>query len=264
MRSIWKGSISFGLVNIPVKMYAASQPKEISFKLLHKKDMSEIRYAKICDVEDKEIPWEEIVKGYEYEKGNFVIFDQQDFEKIDIKKTKTIDILSFAKEIEIDPIFYVKPYFLEPDKNGEKAYGLLRDVLKKSKKVGLATYIIRNRQHLAALKFYDDMIVLNEMRYSTEVLSSKDLKIPVIEKSNPKEIEMALQLIDQLSAPFHLEEYKDTYTEKIKQAIKQKSKGKPIHPQTQETRSGKVHDIMSLLKASLENKSVKKPKKKTA
>lgn len=268
MRSIWKGSISFGLVNIPVKMYAASQTKEISFKLLHKKDMSEIRYARICEVEDKEVPWDEIVKGYEIDKGNFVIFDEKDFEKIDLKKTKTIEILSFINESEIDPVYYVKPYFLEPDKNGERAYSLLRAALKKSKKVGLAKYIIRNKEHLAALKFYDDMIIINEMRYASELISHEDLKIPTTEKNNSNEMEMAIQLINQLTTSFDPKSYHDTYTEKIKNAIKQKSKGKPVHTQSKDQPASKVHDIMSLLKASLESgssdsKASKKPRRKT-
>lgn len=264
MRSIWKGSISFGLVNIPVKMYVASQAKEISFKLLHKKDMSEIRYAKMCEVENKEVPWQDIVKGYEYEKGNYVIFEDKDFEKVDQKKSKTIEILNFVDEDEIDPIYFVKPYFLEPDKNGEKAYGLLRDALKKSKKVGIATYILRNRAHLAAVKFYDNMIILNEMRYESELLSSKDLEVPPLEKSNAKEMDIALQLINQLTIPFNPQKYKDTYTEEIKQMIKQKAKGKPIHAKSEATPSPKVHDIMSQLKASLEEKPTKKRTKKTA
>src|ERR1043165_609616 len=127
MRSIWKGALSFGLVNIPVHMYTASREKEISFVLLHKKDLSEIRYARICKTEDKEVPWNEIVKAYEYEKGDYVVLDDKDFEKANLKKTKTIEIVNFVSEDEVDPVYYVKPYFLEPDKNSENPYGLLRN-----------------------------------------------------------------------------------------------------------------------------------------
>jgi DNA end-binding protein Ku len=259
MRSIWKGAISFGLVNIPVNMYVASQAKEISFVMLHKKDLSEIRYARICKTEDKEVPWKDIVKGYELDKGDYVIFDEKDFEKANLKKTKTIEILNFVDEDEIDPIFYVKPYFLEPGKNADKAYGLLRDTLHKSKKVGLATYILRNKEHLAIVKPLESMLVLNELRYETELLTVKDLNIPEV-KSSAKELDMAMELVDQMTIPFDPSKYKDTYTEELKEMIKQKAKGRPVHPKTKEAPSPKVHDIMSLLKASLEKKPAKKSK----
>ncbi len=259
MRSIWKGAISFGLVNIPVKMYTATKSKEISFVLLHKNDLSEIRYARICKTEEKEVPWKDIVKGYEYEKGGYIVLRDQDFDKIGVKKTKTIEILNFIDEDEIDSVYYVKPYFLEPDKQGEKAYALLRDALKKSKKVGLAKYVLRNHEHLAVIKFQDDMIILNELRYVEELITSKDLKIPAV-KTTAAEMNMAIALIDQLTAAFNPKKYKDTYTQDVKKLIKQKAKGKPLKPKTKEKPSPKVHDIMSLLQASLEEKKPKTTK----
>lgn len=261
MRSIWKGSISFGLVNIPIHMYTASQDKELKFVLLHKKDLSEIRYARICKAEEKEIPWEEIVKGYEYEKGNFVVLKDEDFEKANLKKTKTIEIINFINEDEIDSVYYVKPYFLEPDKNADKAYGILREALHKSKKVGLARYVIRNREHLAVIKAHDNMIILNELRFSTELIQPEDLDLPAPSaKGSSKEIDIAIKLIDQLTVPFKPEKYEDTFVEEMRHIIKQKAKGKPIHPKTGEAPPTKIHDIMSLLQASLEEK--KKPRKK--
>lgn len=260
MRSIWKGALSFGLVNIPIRLYTASREKEISFVLLHKKDLSEIRYARICKTEDKEVPWSEIVKGYEYEKGEYVVLEDADFEKADLKKTKTIEIVSFIEEDEIDSVYYVKPYFLEPDKNADKAYALLREALKKSKKVGLAKYVLRNREHLAVVKVHEDVLILNELRYLNELVKPKDLEIPEAGKSNSKEVDMAMKLIDQLTVPFKPTAYKDTYIEEIKQIIKQKAKGRPVHPKTEKPKSAKIHDIMSLLQASLETK--KKPPKK--
>lgn len=260
MRSLWKGSISFGLVNIPVRMYTASHDKEISFVLLHKKDMSQIRYARICKAEDKEVPWSEIVKGYEYEDGDYVVLQDKDFEKINLKKTRTIEIVNFIDEPEVDSIYYVKPYFLEPDKNGEKAYGLLREALQKSNKVGLAKYVLRNREHLAVIKAHEDMIILNELRYENELVPPKDLKIPS-EKANSKELGMAIQLINQLTVPFNPKKYKDTYTEEVKEVIKQKAKGRPVHPKGEkEPKSTKIHDIMTLLQESLEKKPGKKSK----
>lgn len=260
MRSIWKGSLSFGLVNIPVHMYTASREKEISFVLLHKKDHSEIRYARICKAEGKEVPWDEIVKGYEYEKGEFVVLQDEDFEKANLKKTKTIEIINFVKEDEVDTIYYVKPYFLEPDKNSENAYSLLREALKKSQKVGLARYVLRNREHLAVVKHHDNMIILIELRYQNELVRSEDLKIPSPIKTSSKELNIAVQLIDQLTVPFKPKEYVDTFTKEIKAIINQKAKGRAIHPKTEAPKASKVHDIMSLLEASLEKK--KKPQKK--
>jgi DNA end-binding protein Ku len=260
MRAIWKGALSFGLVNIPIRMYTASREKELSFVLLHKKDLSEVRYARICKAEGKEIPWSEIVKGYEYEKGDFVVLQDSDFEKVNQKITKSIEIVSFIDEAEVDSIYYVKPYFLEPDKS-DKAYSLLRDALKKSKKVGLAKYILRNREHLAVVKVRKNLLILNELRYQNELVVPTDLKIPDSDKVSTKEVSIAIQLIDQLTVAFDPSEYRDTYSEDLKKMIKQKAKGKPVHPKTEAQQpSTKIHDIMSLLQASLETK--KKPQKK--
>lgn len=265
MRSIWKGSVSFGLVNIPVQMYTASHEKEFSFVLLHKKDHSTIRYARICKAENKEVPWNEIVKGYEYDKGDFVVLQDEDFEKANLRKTKTIEVLHFVDENEIDSLYYSKPYFLEPDKNAGNAYTLLREALKKSHKVGLAKYVLRNREHLAVIKVYQNMLVLIQLRYQTEITLPEKLKIPSDEKAKSKEIEMAVKLIDQMTIPFKPDRYRDTYTDELMQVIKQKAKGRLVHPKTAEPPNTKVHDIMSLLKASLgTNKKPTKKSRKTA
>lgn len=262
MRSIWKGALSFGLVNIPVRLYTASHDKELKFVMLHKKDQSEIRYARMCKTEEKEVPWDEIVKGYEYEKGEYVVLQDEDFEKANLQKTKTIEILDFVKEDEIDSIYYTKPYFLEPDKNADSAYSLLREALVKSKKVGIARYVIRNREHLAVIKTYKDAIVLNQLRYYDEIVQPKQLELPSSKKAPPNELKMALELIDQRTATFKPEEYHDTYAKEIKEIIKKKAKGQKIHPKSQPPKSTKVHDIMSLLKASLEAKKKPAVKKK--
>ena len=191
-----------------------------------------------------------------------MILEDKDFEKANLKKTKTIELVHFLEEDEVDSMYYVKPYFLEPGKNAEKAYGLLREALRKSKKVGLAKYVIKNREHLAVLKVHEDMLVLNELRYQNELLPAQALKVPPISKANNKEMEMAIQLIDQLTTSFKPQDFKDTYSEELKQIIKQKSKGRPIHPKTAEPKPTKVHDIMELLQASLDTK--KKTKKKLA
>lgn len=263
MRSLWKGSITFGLVNIPVKMYVASQEREFKFVMLHKKDHSQIRYARICKTEDKEVPWNEIVKGYEYEPGEYILMDDEDFKKANLKKSKSIEIVDFVKESEIDTVYYSKPYFLEPEKNAEKAYVLLREALQKSKKVGIAKFVIHNREHIAVIKPYEDAIILNELRYNNEVIQPEQLNIPAHQKVSGKELDIALKLIDQLTTAFKPEKYKDTYSDEIKDIIKQKSKGRKVHPKGEEVKPSKVQDIMSLLKASLEEQPKKsKPKRK--
>lgn len=264
MRSIWKGSISFGLVNIPVRLYSASQDRELKFIMLHKKDNSEIRYARMCKTEEKEIPWSEIVKAYEIKKGDYVVLSDEDFEKVDIKKVKTIEIFNFAKVDEIDSIYFVKPYFLEPDKNAGSAYALLRDALKKTKKVGIAKYVLRNKEHLAIVKPEENYLILNELRYVAELVDPKELELPSATKSSNKELDMAIKLIDQLTVPFNPEEYSDTYTKELKEIINKKAKGKPVHPKSEEPKSTKVHDIMSLLQASLSTKKKSKKPKKAA
>jgi DNA end-binding protein Ku len=265
MRAIWKGSISFGLVNIPVQLYLASHERELSFVLLHKKDLSQIRYARMCKAEDKEVPWEEIVKGYEYEKGEFVVLQDKDFEQANLKKTQTIEIVHFIEEEEVDPVYYVKPYYLEPAKGAEKAYLLLREALAKTKKVGIARYVLRTREHLAVIKIHENVLILNELRFESEFASLKELNIPEKGKPNPKEVAMAIELIDTLTEPFNPKKYKDTYIEEMKKIIKQKAKGKRIHPKTGKLQSTKIHDIMTQLQASLKKKGIKKTsKRKTA
>lgn len=265
MRALWKGSISFGLVNIPVRMYVASQEKEFKFVMLHKKDLSQIRYARICKTEDHEVPWNEIVKGYEYEPGEYVVLSEEDFKKANLAKSKAIEIIDFVKEEEIDTVFYSKPYFLEPEKNADKAYVLLRDALQKSKKVGIAKFVLHNREHVAVIKPYENAIVLNELRYNDEIVQPDELTLPNHEKASPKELDIALKLIDHLSTSFKPEKYKDTYADEIREIIEYKAKGRKIHPKGQEAKPSKVQDIMTLLKASLEEPPKKsKAKRKSA
>lgn len=261
MRPLWKGSISFGLVNIPVKMYTASEDVEFKFKMLHKKDLSEIRYSRICKVEDKEIPWNEIVKGYEYEPGQYVILSEEDFENVNLEKSTSINILHFIDEEEINTVFYAKPYFLEPDKNAINSYILLLEALRRSKKVGIAKFVLHHREHLAVIKPFENVIVLNELRYAHEIKKASQLDIPEKAKASSEELSVALKLIEHLTTKFHPLEYKDTYTDEIKTMIEKKAKGKKIRPQGHEIQKvTKVHDIMSLLKASLEEAET--PKKR--
>lgn len=251
MHSVWKGALTFGLVNIPVRMYTASRERELTFVLLHKKDHSHIRYKRICESEKKEVAWNEIEKGYKIEKGNYVVLDEKDFRKANVKKTSSIEIQCFIEEEEIDTMYYAKPYFLEPDKTALKAYCLLRDALKKTKKVSLAKYVIHHKEHIGVVKMHGNALILNQIRYKNEMLDEKELKIENV-KSSAKEMETAVQLIDQLTENFKPEKYKDTYMEEVKKIIKKKAKGKVVQaPSEKVPKPTKIRDIIPLLQASL-------------
>jgi DNA end-binding protein Ku len=252
MRAIWSGAISFGLINIPIKLYSATATEQkLEFDMLHKKDLSPIRFARVCRTDGHEIPYNEIVKGYEYQKGDYIVLSEEDFKQASPRKTKTVDILDFVKETEIDPIFYEKPYFLEPDKGAEKAYALLREALKKSKKVGVANFVLRNKEHLAVIKPYGKAILLNQLRFQEELRKPEGLNLPDASQARAKEIDMALALIDQLSEHFKPEDYKDTYKQELKKVIEAKAKGKKIKIKEKEPEATDVVDLVAMLKASL-------------
>lgn len=260
MRAIWSGAINFGLVNIPVKLYSASQENDLQFHYLHKEDLSKIRYAKICRRDGEVLSNEDIVLGYEYQKGDYVVLTDEDFKRANVRKTKTIDILDFTDEDKIDSRYFEKPYYLEPAKGAEKPYALLREALHRSGRVGLAKFVLRKKEHLAAIKVVDNAIVLQQMRFQAELRSPKELNLPEVE-ARDREIEMALALIDQLATDFNPEEYKDTYTDELKQVIEEKAKGQTPRPRSEEPVGTNVTDLMAVLKESLERQR-DKPKKK--
>lgn len=252
MRSIWTGAISFGLVNIPVKLYSATQQKDIDLDMLAKKDLSPIRYARINKSTGEEVDYKDIVKGYEYEKGNYVVVTDDDFKKASPEKSKSIDIVDFVKEEEIDSIYFEKPYYLEPDKGAAKPYALLVKALEKANKVGIAQFMLRNRERLAAIKVIDGVLVLNQIRYGSEIRNTDELNVPKQQKISPKEVELAMKLIDQLtSEKFDPEAYKDTYVEELKKIIEAKAQGKPVKKTAVKKAKTDVKDIMSVLKESL-------------
>lgn len=259
MRAIWSGSLNFGLVNIPVKLFSATVDSQLDFDMLDKNDLSPIRYAKINKITGKEIPYEDIVKGYKYDGEHYVVINPQDLEKASPEKTKAIDIVDFVKDEEIDPVYYEKPYFLEPEKTAAKSYNLLKDALIKSKKVGVALFVLRNKQHLAIVKPYKNLLILNQLRFGTEIRDPSELKIPDAEIRG-KEMEMALALIEQLSGTFKPDDYKDNYTDDLMKIIEQKSKGKPVKAKASEPEPRKVKDLMSLLKESLDKRKKKAEK----
>src|SRR5207248_1304732 len=218
-RAIWKGSISFGLVNIPIALFPATRKEELKFRMLRKSDLSPINYKRVAEKDGREVPWDEIVKGYEYEKGKFVILKDEDFQRVDIEATQTVDIQDFVDLDEIDPMFFYKPYYLEPQKGGDKAYVLLRDSLKDSNKVGIAKVVIKTRQYLAGVKPEDGVLVLELMHFADELADTSKLHVPKKVEVGKREINMAKALVDCMSDKWKPEKYHDDYRETLKAVI---------------------------------------------
>jgi DNA end-binding protein Ku len=265
MRAIWKGSISFGLVNIPIGLYSATRSAhEVSLKMLRASDLSAIRYKRVAEADDQEVPWEEIIKGYEYEKGRYVPITKSDFERVNVRSTQTVDIKEFVNLDEIDPMFFDKPYFLAPEKGGEKAYALLRQALETSNKVGIAKVVIKTREHLAAVKPLGKALVLELMHFADQLLDVSDLKIPGHVELGKKEIAMAESLIEGMTDTWEPARYKDEYTEALLQVIEEKvaAGGKELPPAKKPRAPGKVVDLVAVLQESLDQaKARKKPEK---
>lgn len=249
MRAIWTGAIGFGLVNIPVKMYSATQTSTLDLDMLDKKDHSNIKFQRVNEKTGKEVAWENIVRGYKYN-GEYVVLSDDDFKKASPEKSKIISIEQFVDQEEIDTLYYETPYYLEPEKTGTKAYALLRDALAKSGKVGLGTYVMRTKETIGLIKPMDDVLVLNKIRFAEEIRDHKELKIPE-DKSKPNELKMALALIDQLAGPFEIDRYKDTYSDQLMSLIEAKAKGKKITTPKMTVVHSKSRDLMEQLKASL-------------
>jgi DNA end-binding protein Ku len=251
---MWKGSIAFGLVTVPVGLYAATERSEkLSFHLLHAKDGSRIDYKRFCVKEDKEVPWDEIVKGYEHAKGELVVLTDKDFEKARTPATEAFDISAFVPADDIDFLYFDTPYYLAPaGKSGVKAYALLRDALEESGRVGVGTIVLRQREHLAALEPSGDALVLTTMRFAHEIRPVKGLDLPKAGRGyQPREMKLARQLIDTLSAEWDPTEFKDTYTDVLKKIIDQKIEGEEITvPEIPER--PKVADLAEALRKSLE------------
>jgi DNA end-binding protein Ku len=249
MRAIWTGSIGFGLVNIPVKMFSAVQNSTLDLDMLDKKDHSNIRFKRVNENTGKEVPWDSIVRGY-LMNDKYVVLDKKDFESAAPEKTKHIEITQFADEDEIDSTYFESPYFLEPEKTGTRAYTLLREALAKTKKVGIGLFVMHNREHVGIIKTSGPVLILNRIRFAEEIRSPKDLNLPS-EKSKPNELKMAMSLIDQLTEKFDINRYKDDYTEKLLKIIKAKSKGKAVPFKPMKVVHSTTKDLMEQLKASL-------------
>jgi DNA end-binding protein Ku len=266
-RSIWKGAITFGLVNIPVELHTAVRSEaRISFRQLHKKDLSPIKYDRLCAKEEKSVPWDEIVKGYEYTKGKFVVLEEEDFKAATVESSKTIEIQDFVKSEEIDPRYFESPYYLLPAKGGEKAYALLREAIRKTSMVGIGMVTMRtNSQHLVAIKVVEDALVMEIMRYADELVDSTSFTFPTAENVRPAELQMAEQLVATLADSFQPEKFSDTYRDNLMKIINAKMKGKKITvEEPKEPEPTNVIDLMTRLQESLAQGKKKKTKTKPA
>ena len=257
MRAIWKGSISFGLVNIPISLYPATKSEELHFSLLRKSDLSPINFRRVAQVDGKEVGWDDIVKGYEYEKGKFVVFKEEDFKRVDIEATQSVDIVDFVELAEVNPMHFQKPYYMEAGKGADKAYGLLKEALQKSGKVGIAKVVIRTRQHLASVKANGDFLVLELMHFADEIVKPDALKKPAGGPPGEKELQMATALISSLTKPWDPQRYEDDYRIAVLKVIDEKiAAGGKDMPQVPGKSGGKpatnVIDLVSVLQQSLD------------
>ena len=253
MAAIWKGTLSFGLVTLPVEMRTAVRDESLHFRLLHAEDNKPVKYERVCTKDGETVSWDEIVKGYEYSKGKFVIMTDQDFEAAALESSKAIDILEFVKEDEIDPRFFEKPYYLVPGKGGDKAYALLREALRSTNSVGIGKVTIRQKMWLVGIRSVDEAIVVESLRFANELVDSDEYSFPAGKDIRPQELKMAEQLVSNFSDEFDPSKYIDEYRENLLKIIDAKRKGKTIEFEApaapEET---KVIDLMDKLRASLD------------
>jgi DNA end-binding protein Ku len=266
MASIWTGAIAFGLVNIPVKVETAVRSHDIGFKLMYeekKGSVCPVKYKRVCEHNGKEVPWNSIVKGFEYEKGKYVVLKDEDFDRAALATSKTFEIQAFTGEADVDPRYFEKPYYLIPQKGGERAYALLREAMRNTGSLGIGTITLRKKQYLAAIKVVGDALVLDLMRFADEVLDESEYRFPGAGDFRPQELKMAEQLVGSLREEFRPEQYTDQYRENLDRIIQGKMKGKRVNlKEAEEPEMTGVIDLMDRLKASLEpgGKKPAKPK----
>ncbi|MGI6566956.1 MAG: Ku protein [Firmicutes bacterium] len=253
MRSLWNGSISFGLVNIPVKLYAGTSSEDIKFNYLHRICQTPIKYQKACPRCAKEVGEDEIVKGYQFQKSQYVIMENEDFEAIAPEKTRTIDILDFVQLESIDPVYFQRTYYLEPTETGIKAYHLLKQAMQATGKIAIAKVVIRSREHLAAVRVYGSGLALETMYYAHEIRSIDQLtRVGTEPEINPRELEMAMMIIDNLTTAFEPAKYHNEYQKLLAAVLEQKIAGKETAPAPAPPATGKVIDLMAALEASVQ------------
>lgn len=253
MRTIWKGSISFGLVSIPISLYPATQREELKFRLLRASDLSPVNYKRVAEADGKEVPWDQIVKGYEYEKGKFVVVKDEDFARVDVEATQTVDIMNFVELEEINPVLFFKPYYMEAGKGGDKAYVLLRDALAEAGKIGIAKVVIKTRQHLAAIKPQKRGLMLELMHFPEDLVDVSEFKAPVEKTASKSEMNMAKQLIESMSTKWHPEMYHDDYHKALEKIVEEKIEhGGKMPPAPKKTlKPSNVIDLVSVLQQSI-------------
>jgi len=256
---MWKGSIAFGLVNIPVELYSATRDHRPKFRLLHAKDEEPVRYERICQKEGKPVAWEDLVKGYEYSKGQFVVLTKDDFKTAALEKTKTIDIIDFVDPKEVDERYFETPYYLQAGKGADRSYALLREAIRDSGRIGIAKIILREAQHLAAVEAIGDALVVTMMRFADELADLGDFTFPRKADIRPAELKMARQLIDNLAADWSPEKYNDEYKDNLMRVIAAKMKGRrpKLVAEDHTPRQAEVVDLMARLRASLEGRQLK-------
>lgn len=261
MRPIWKGSISFGLINIPVSLFPAARREELKFRLLRAGDLSPVNYKRVAEADGREVPWEQIVKGYEYEKDKFIVLKEEDFQRVDVEATQTVDIIDFVALAEINPMFFHKPFYMEPTKAGTKAYVLLRETLRETGKVGVAKVVIKTRQYLAAVKPTGDALLLELMHFANELIEPDELSLPKKAEVRKGELEMAKALVGQMTDKWEPERYKDEYRSALLDLIEKKVASGGRTPRTGKTKAPqatKVIDLAEVLRQSLSHTTKEK------
>ncbi|MGF2616692.1 Ku protein [Rossellomorea vietnamensis] len=266
MHTIWKGSISFGLVNIPIKLHAATEDKDIKMRSLHRECHTPIKYEKICPVCEKDLEYEDIVKGYEIAKGKFVVIEDEEIKELrDNSEEKAVEIVDFIKIEEIDPIYFNRSYFISPNEGGKKAYSLLRKALVESNKVGIAKIVMRSKEQLAVVRIYQNTMVMETIHFPDEVRQTSDVpNVPAEDEVGQKELDTAIMLIDQLSTEFEPEKYEDDYRKKLMDLIQSKQTGEKFVTPKEKAPAANVTDLMSALQASIDNTKPKTEKEQAA
>ena len=267
MRAIWKGTISFGLVSIPISLFPATRREELKFRLLRASDLSPVNYKRVAEADGKDVPWDKIVKGYEYEAGKYVVLKDEDFARVDVEATQTVEIKQFVRLSEVDPVLFYKPYYMEVAKGGDKAYGLLRQALADSEKIAIAKVVIKTRQHLAAIKPQQRGLMLELMRFPEEIMDASEFKVPAATTPGRSEMAMAKKLIESMTDKWHPDLFKDDYHEMLEKVVEQKiHKGGKAAPEPKPKRKpSNVIDLVSVLQQSIEDaKQKSKPRKRAA
>lgn len=261
MRALWKGAITFGLVTIPVSLFPATRREELKFRLLRSSDQSPVNYKRVAEADGKEVPWDQIVKGYEYEKGKFVILREEDFARVDVEATQTVDIMNFVAIEDVDPLLFYKPYYLEAGKGGDKAYVLLRDALVETGKIAIAKVVIRTRQHLAAVKPQEKGLMLELMHFPKELIAVSEFNAPAEKTVGKAEMQMARQLIESMTTEWEPEQYDDEYHQALEKLIEEKIENPEdtVAAPTKKKQATNVIDLVAVLQQSLQQSKGSKP-----